>query len=398
MRWRESIGVAIGIILFLILVQTITHIHDPTFDAMHLTEPELDYHINAATEWITANLNQRATFNYYYYPLNDSYSPYNNMIRQFMASRVLAEVSQERIELQQLHKKNLDAILSLWYREKEINETHLGYIYFSQKSKLGAMAMALRTIVASPFYEEYETYAEHLYNTITYMQSEDGEFEPWFIEPSYDYDRERLLTFYSGEAILALAEYYEVSGKKEVLDKALKSQHYYIKKYVENIDTYYYPAYVPWHTISLNKLHAFTNNESYISAIIIMNDRLLRIQNTDGIPHEEYLGRFFNPKYPQYGSPHSSSDGIYTEGVAYAIQALKRANYDSSKVETYEKSLLLGLHNLFYLQYQNADFVMYPEKVEGGLRIHASDPNMRIDTTQHALDAFMISKQVLFEE
>jgi len=36
-----------------------------------------------------------------------------------------------------------------------------------------------------------------------------GEFHPWLKEPDYEYDKDYLLTFYSGEAILSLVEYYE---------------------------------------------------------------------------------------------------------------------------------------------------------------------------------------------
>jgi hypothetical protein len=62
---------------------------------------------------------------------------------------------------------------------------------------------------------------------------------------------------------------------------AVKLADYYIEKYVENIEENYYPAYVPWHTIALNKLYKINKNKKYSEAIYILNDKLLEIQNVD---------------------------------------------------------------------------------------------------------------------
>ncbi len=54
------------------------------------------------------------------------------MIRQLMASRLLAEMSLEDENLVNLHKKNLEFMFQYWYKE----EGDLGYIYYNDKSKL----------------------------------------------------------------------------------------------------------------------------------------------------------------------------------------------------------------------------------------------------------------------
>jgi len=292
-----------------------------------------------------------------------------------MASRVLAEISNEDISSQESHQKNIDFILKYWYKE----DNNYGYIFYSNKSKLGAIAMALRTFIYSPFFETYKNISVKLANTILYLQDEDGSFDPWYIEPDYEYDKDYLLTFYSGEAILSLVEFYEKTKNTSYLDAAIKSQNYYIQRYVVDLEENYYPAYVPWHTISLNKLYKITQNETYSDAIFTLNDKLLEIQNTDS--NSNYYGRFYNDSTPQYGSPHSSSDAVYTEGLGYAYE-LSKIQDDTYHQEKYGNAINISISNLISLQYNSSDY-----RIDGAIKINADDERIRVDTTQHTIDA-----------
>ena len=115
--------------------------------------------------------------------------------------------------------------------------------------------MGIRTLVASPFFDEYADLAEGLAETILRMQQADGSFRAWWIEPDYAYDEDYLLTFYSGEAILALIELFMKTQNTRRLDAAKKAQTFYLVRYVEQIEQWYYPAYVPRHTMSLYRLY-----------------------------------------------------------------------------------------------------------------------------------------------
>ena len=328
-----------------------------------------------AEKWLISNLREEGYFNYLYDPSTEEYSTNNNMIRQLMASRLLAEMSIDNISLRPIHQKNLDYIFENWY--KEDNDT--GYILYNNKSKLGAIAMALRTLVYSPFFNEYQDQAIKLANCILSLQNLNGSFNPWFIEPDYEYDSDYLLTFYSGEAILSLVEMYIKTNNSFYLDVAIESQDFYIEKYVYQLDENYYPAYVPWHTQSLSKLYNITGNQTYADAVFILNDKLLEIQNTVG--PEEYIGRFYNDSTPQYGTPHSSSDGVYTEGLAYAFEIANDIN-DTVHKEKYTNAIKLGVQNLISLQYNSSD-----KKIDGAIRCTVNDLRIRIDTTQHTIDA-----------
>ncbi len=349
-----------------------------SIEIVDLSYEKINNSLNPAEKWLTSNLKEKGCFNYIYEPSTGEYLDKNNMIRQLMASRLLAEMTQTNSSLETLHQKNLDFIFEYWYNEN--NET--GYIFYNDKSKLGAIAMALRTLIYSPFFDNYQENATKLANSIFSLQNTDGSFEPWFIAPDDTYDKDYLdylLTFYSGEAILSLVEMYIKTNDSIYLAAAVNSQDFYIDRYVVHLEDNYYPAYVPWHTQSLNKLYKITSEKKYADAIMVLNDKLLEIQDTNDC---STLGRFYDPMHPEYGTPHSSSDGVYTEGLAYAYEVARLIN-DTKHQNKYKIGIILGIHNLISLQYGSSD-----DKIDGAIRYNIDDYRIRIDTTQHTIDAF----------
>ncbi len=359
--------------------------------------PEMDIgkissSMELAKGWMFLNLNRDGYFTYEYYPSEGVYSSNNNMIRQLMSSRWLAEefrktdILLQWQYLEKMHKDNLDFIFRNWYRE----DGELGYIYYNNKSKLGATAMGLRVLASSPLYKKYEDTAVKLANMILYLQNEDGSFRAWYIEPDYSFDEEMLLNFYSGEAILSLLELYEASGDEKYLDAAIRAQDFYIVEYADKMEENYYPAYVPWHSICLNKFYKMTGDKKYRDAIFKLNDELVKMQNQDGKPYIDYLGRFYDPDHPEYGTPHSASTAVYVEGLTYAYE-IAELEGDTDRMYEYKKSIFLGAHSLMNLQFDGPDmyYLADPEKVDGAIRVSVSENRIRVDTTQHTIDAFI---------
>jgi len=316
----------------------------------------------------------------------------NNDIRQLLASRILAQDAVGDADILALHKGNLNAIMSQWYRE----EGGLGYVFVDEKSKLGANALLLRALVSSPLFSLYTEEASALVRGIASIQHLDGSFKAWFREPSYAYDEEYLLTFYSGEAILALLEYYEKTGNSEAYGMAVRAQDFYIGEYVTRMDENYYPAYVPWHTLSLSLLYSITEDKRYADALMMLTDKLLDIQDT-----EKFIGRFYNPVYPHYGSPHASSDAVYTEGLAEAYYVAQRSG-DTVREELYKDALIRAFHNLEGLQFKAQWYRIFDdretaERLTGGFITNACKKNVRIDSTAHAIDAFDRMTRALME-
>lgn len=358
-------------------------------DAEAFRDSVSDFHMATVDVLIRQFGTDTGFFVYSQHP-NGDVSEENNEIRQLLASRVLAVESQDSDDLRTLHVQNIRAILKDWY----VEENGEGYVHFEEKSKLGGNAMFLRTLVASPFFDTYRSEAEALVRGILALQHEDGSFDAWYKEPSYTYDEEYLLTFYSGEAILALLEYAEQTGDQRVYDAAVRSQDFYINRYVHEIDAHFYPSYVSWHTQSLAHLYTKTGDPKYADAIFVLNDRLLMLQD-----REEFVGRFYNPATPEYGNPHAASDAVYTEGLAHAY-AVAKAVGDEVRQKTYYDALVYGMHNLKSLQFKGGIWDLFADgvakkKLNGGIMTHSCSSWVRIDTVAHAADAFSKITKIL---
>jgi hypothetical protein len=356
---------------------------------------EVDDVHNLGKRWLLTHVQEDGLWPYLYYPSTGATSnkERNTDLRQAMPARLLALYASQNASLLQLHQKNLDALLTM-YKEKDGH----GYMWYWNESKLNTNALVLRALVASPFFEEYSSQAKKLADVILEQQHPNGSFTNWFIPPGEErnehfltwngrYKESYFLAFSSGEAILALTEYYLKTHDVHYVTAAIKSQKYYLKEYVERMEQNYHPAYVPWHTQSLYDLYLITGNRSYADAVFILNDRVLELQD-NGSSYYDYRGRFYNPATQQYGSPHSSSDGVFTEGLAYAYRLAVLLN-DSTRASTYRESILRSFENLERLQFTDEKmyYLSQPERVEGAMRTSITNNIVRVDNTQHMLDA-----------
>ncbi len=364
----------------------------PAQDLTTLSDNDLHREVTEAyglaEAWFLGSINEKNIFRYIHEPLSAEEPRKNNPIRQLMAARLLGELCGERADLLPLHRRNLAFYLEHWYRERD----GLGYVLFDGSSKLGSNGMLLRALVASPDFPQYEAKAKELADGILSSMHEDGALDAWFIRPAEPRDDDDyLLTFYSGEALLGLMEYWGKTGDRHILNAARKSQGYYIGRYVTGMDAHYYPAYVPWHTMSLEKLWEATGDRTYADAVFALNDKLLELMG-----HAPYPGRFFNPATPEYGTPHSSSDGVYTEGLAHAWAVALDVG-DAARAARYREALGSAVQNLRLLQFSPLEVQNFPapERVRGAIRASATSLQVRIDSTQHAMDAFRQIVKVL---
>ncbi|OYT52809.1 MAG: hypothetical protein B6U72_07410 [Candidatus Altiarchaeales archaeon ex4484_2] len=92
--------------------------------------------------------------------------------------------------------------------------------------------------------------------------------------------------------------------------------------------------------MSLARLYYLTGDERYLKAIFILNDELVKMQNKDGYPYIDYLGRFYDPTHPEYGVPFSGSTSVYLEGLIYAYEVAQLVN-DTEHQEEYREAIIL---------------------------------------------------------
>lgn len=334
-------------------------------------------------KWLKNNLQEDGSF-VYLYSVDGKIKEHGKkgIIRQLLTFRVVAQLCTEGDnEMCQLHKNNLRYIFNdSIYKTLKSDGKEFGCIMYNGASSLGANAMALRTLVASPYFNQYQTQVKAIKNTIVGAQQSDGSFQPYIIRPQVDFNYERAERFYSGEALLALLEYYEKTRDMEVLEIAKKGQEYYLTKYVTNIESNYYPAYVPWQTLSLAKLYQITNDKKYAEAVFTMNDKLLSMQTADG--------HFYDANHPDYGRAHSASDGVYSESLAEAYKIAIIVN-DRNRQKKYLSAIKKSINNLaglqFCNQYSNIN-VDKESRICGGIQTVSGSDRARVDSLGHTMD------------
>ncbi len=365
----------------------------------HCSEPfdkeAFDEMVTQGENWLAHNISSTGQLNYSYYPATDQYSTEQMAVRQLLTAAALARAADYNPQhqlYQTAHKRNLSFLIYNWYCQDETLEH--GYACYQGVSDLGSNAAFLRTLVYSPHFENHQERAQAIAQAITSLQNPDGSFQAFYKRPpSGDYDEDVMLTYYSGEAINALTEYYKKTNQEKYLRVAKKAQDFYLEKYVNQIDQNFSYPYVPWHSQSLFRLYRITQDNRYLEAILTLNDRLIKIQNIDSGPYFDLQGRFSSSEDPRLA--HASADGVYTEGLIYAYQAAVILE-DQTRQTEYKKRILLSLQNLRRLQYQEGDlYYLAPEnlsKAQGALKKNIADTRLRLDNVQHLLDALYVGQ------
>ncbi len=305
----------------------------------------------------------------------------NNMIRQWMATVALARTGTFR-EDKRFHKaaeENIRYNLRKFYHPAG----KLGCIEYNGKVKLGSVALAVLSMVEHPRRKQFKRVEQKLWAMIDHLWQESGEFRTFF-KPA---DRNDVQNFYPGEAQLAWAFHFDETRDEKLLDKFMRSFRYYRQWHLDNRN----PAFIPWHAQAYYKVWKITKDDELRDFIFESNDWLLSMQQWDGILYPDAAGRFHDPKRPQYGPPHSSSTGVYMEGLIDAFE-LARELGETERQESYRLAMVRGLRSVMQVMYKD-DIDMYyvPNRdfLRGGVRTTVYDNIVRVDNVQHNQMAIM---------
>jgi len=332
-----------------------------------------------AGRWLVNNVHEDGRMTYKYWPSSARESEANNMIRQWMATVALIRKGKAEDDPQvlKLAEKNINYNLDQFYHE----ENGYGLIEFRDQVKLGAIALAALALLEHPEGEKWAAEEKALQKTIDFLWNEDGSLTS-FYKPVGDM---RFQNFYPGEALLYWAELYKREPDPELLDKFMKSFEYYRAWHLEPYNRN--PAFIPWHTQAYYTIYQLTGYEPLKDFIFEMNDWLLPVQQwEDEVLYPDTLGRFYDPDRP-FGPPHSSSTGVYLEGLIDAFVLAREAG-DQSRMESYRRAINRGLRSVMQLQFVDEVDMFYVSPpmrpyVEGGIRTTVYDNEIRCDNVQH---------------
>lgn len=331
--------------------------------------------------WLRANLGADGRMTYKYWPSRGEESSADNTIRQFMATVCLIRLAKRSGDPADLERalRNLRHNLERFYQERD----GIGVIAFAGSAKLGAAALAGLAILETPFQSDLQPVLERLAAGVLALWRADGSFRTFHDPP----ERNDNQNFYPGEALLFCAALHERTRDPALLERCRRTFRWYRAWHRQARN----PAFIPWHTQALVRLHAATGDDEMLAFVFEMNDWLCHFQQWETAPYPDLAGRFYDPARPELGPPHASSTGVYLEGLADALRAAE-AFGDQERTVGYRRVIWRGLRNLRQLQFKDDHELFYirrRSRVVGGVRTEAYDNTIRVDNVQHGLMALL---------
>ncbi len=310
----------------------------------------------------------------------------NNMIRQWMASLALVRMANYRDQdkkqakkLARLAEDNIRYNLRTFYHATG----KLGLIEYNKKVKLGAVALAVMSIMEHPQRKRFKRIEPKLWATIDYLWEQGGGGGAFrtFYKPA---ERNDVQNFYPGEAQLAWAQRYEETKDAALLERFMASFRYYRDWHREQRN----PAFVPWHTQAYYKVWRLTRDAELVDFVFEMSDWLIEVmQQWDGVAYPDMQGRFHSPARTNFGPPHASSTGVYMEGLIDAFEMARTLGLEE-RVTRYRRALLRAIRSARQLTFVDARDMYYVQKrdfLRGGVRTTIYDNVVRVDNVQHNL-------------
>jgi hypothetical protein len=244
--------------------------------------------------------------------------------------------------------------------------------------RLGAIALAALAIVESPFRKDFESYELALRKSTESMQRADGSYQTFWGSEKRENEN-----YYPGETLLLWATLYDQAPDPVLMEKIQRSFKYYRTWHREQRN----PAFIPWHVQAYVKLLLKKDDPEMREFVFEMSDWLEDMQQWDSAEYPDFLGRFYNPKHPEFGPSHASSTAVYLEGYIDAYRLAVHVG-DKARVEKYRRIIMRGLRSLMQIQYTDDIDMFYihqKDRVLGGLRTTEADNSIRVDNIQHAL-------------
>lgn len=353
-----------------------------------LTKKQVKKALTLGAKWLEKMQNSDGRFNYWYDPVKDNISPAwdDNFLRQAGTSLSLIAAFEA-----------LGDSTYLWMAEKNIHylqhfykrsDDGKGYYLFQGKAKLGGLALPMMSLIKLDDLLKtalYEDQIRELYNMITYLQDlyGTGQFKSTYVynnDYTYEKNTNWESNIYPGETLLALANYYEKTGNREIKVRFDQAINFY-----RNSKFWGKRPFFPWTISALSKMSIVCNNETYYSMAAELVKKSLRAQN-------------LNPKEEAYGSLYpvpSVFSATTLEALGDFIQAVQK--FQPDRADNYTKRLKMGYLWLMKLQIDPSKMnaLAYDSMALGGFPETTFNQNIRIDNTQHAISA--LSKYLIYK-
>ncbi len=287
--------------------------------------------------------------------------------------------------LSEVYKRDLDNFYDLdstirsfadFFRSNSVSGKYAGYSFYcvkdeNEECRLGATALFLSGLINyssrnTTFYSEFEKYIEGYKNFLLAMRIKDAGFMTSFANGKVNNEEES--AFFNGEAFLALALYYKFNNDEKVLNEIVSLWPYFRDLYGKNFDGNFYL----WGMLALKELYYVVDmNEIFDFTALYSRSRVKKFNRLKGS---------------------ENSYCPFLEGISAANFILK--DDKSEFALNFRNEFDFWLQKTSIFQIVSDEFYEFKIKnlrnSKGGFVSGISDPTLRIDNTQHCLNAYLI--------
>lgn len=355
-----------------------------TLDRRPLTsEQEAQVLLNGA-DWIVAAQEEDGSFAYEYKPFEGRYAPNDNVVRQAGTLMALSEVYKHQVDKDPKYAEAIEAALayfeamSIKVESEEEEFWCIRRVEGSRRCDTGTVALVLvgilNYVTADPGAEEDYGYMIDQY--MAYLEAarlpSEGFSDKYYHRKGFT---DTQSPFYNGEAMFALARYYQYEPSEktkgtlnEVFDY-LSSQEYETPLYL-------------WIMMALKDMQSLWPNDDYVAyARDFTNQRLASMSLRHGVTHNYCAvveGLTSAHSVLAGNVPLSEERRLYSE-IEFWLK--KTAGLQVSSETPYRIAKVNG-----QLQLLEAPFL---EQAKGGFLTGEDELLQRIDFTQHCVSAYL---------
>jgi len=353
----------------------------------NITRQRLDEAIESLGAYLVYRQKPNGLFTYQYEPALDRYSDEDNLVRQIGATTAIAAYATWSGRSAAIAA----ADIAIRYHMKGVTKVpHVAQASFlataDGKHKLGVTALFCQALATHPQADRFLDTRKKLVNGMLWLQRPSGLFVTAF-PPAESIGAQ---DYFPGEALLAMATHYHQYPDERIFDAFNKAIQFY-RPYFHERPT---PAFIPWQVQAFTQMTTHAQRGDYDDYVFELTDWLASKQlSRDNCDWPELWGGIAAYQTGRAGV----STASYLEGFTDALALAKRRG-DHVRANRYERVVRQAARFVIQLQFRDneAYFVRSRQDAVGGIRTTPTLNLLRIDHVQHALNALMKTRQVLY--
>jgi len=334
-------------------------------------QPDTEHSVTQAGTWFLRHADEEEFLHYGYWPNEQQPHTGRNSLRIAGALWSITELHRftgdERFA--KLAENGIEFFRAFIIKDPE------GYAYvdIANKHKLGFNAFLILALLNLEDIPDRTELMSLLAEGILHQQRRDGSYATYFHS-----DQATGVDYYPGEANLALMALYEETGAERYREAVERSFPYY-REYWRGNKTL---AFIPWHAQALSRLYRSTPDPQVRDFVFEMTDWMLTFQKQGTNPATGTR---------RYISAPTISTASYLEGINDAYKLAKSVG-DEERTQGYAEAIRLGTAFVRELQMTGDEYTADGRTdplAAGGVRQSITNPELRVDHTQHAVAAWI---------